>query len=188
MNNSNEGNIIFVDAFKLAMKTIESLHKKVNEQNDIIESLCDDIENIKSEINTMKNSSDKKIKIENNDEEQLNDYIDEMTKKDDEKPKEENKKILQFITNKSEKNKIENNDKNRIRRNINKNDDNDVVVDDKNIKIQKLVSSLLKKKNECDDEINKIQIENEDDNNNGYEEEEEKKDCDVKIRRRGARF
>lgn len=200
MNNSNEGNIIFVDAFKLAMKTIESLHKKVNEQNDVIESLCNDVENIKNEIKDINtNKINNKSTPQTGDDEQWNEYINEETEDEPVINKStKNNKILKFVTNKSDKNIVESkpNDKNRIRRETTVNKDKEIEKskeEEKNIKVQKLISGLMKKKNECEDEINKIKIEMDETNNSDeveeeVEVEEEKKEENVKIRRRGARF
>lgn len=185
MNNSDEGSIIFVNALKLAMKTIESLHKKVNEQNDIIDVLCNDIDEIKKELHNIKNSSLDKIKVKNNNDEQWNEYINDDEKLLENNDKQKNKAI-EFIINKSDKNKIEKNEENTkeiniIRRDLNKNEDNNIKNEDKNIKIQKLVSGLIKTKNECDNGLNKIKLEIDD-------KIEEKKDGEIKIRRRGAVF
>jgi hypothetical protein len=202
MNNSNEGNIIFVDAFKLAMKTIESLHKKVNEQNDVIESLCNDVENIKNEIKNMNTNKikDNKSVPQTGDDEQWNEYINEETEDEPVINKNtKNNKILKFVTNKLDKNIVESkpNDKNRIRRETTVNKGKEIEKnkeEEKNIKVQKLISGLMKKKNECEDEINKIKIEMDETNNSDEAEEEEveveeeKKEENVKIRRRGARF
>ena len=210
MKNLNDEENVLVETLKQTAKIMNSLAQKVNRQEE-------EIENIKNELIELKNSKTfltQPVKSEESNE--WSEYIEDMVEDKDSiviesesveqndnkantKKYGKNSKIMEFIVNKSDKNKLagESNetnktsnekDKNRIRRNVVNNDDVNESKP-KESKVKQMVEHLIKEKKSCDDEIqknkDKIQVEME-----GEEEEEEenKKETVTKIRRRGARF
>jgi hypothetical protein len=197
MKNINDDENVLVETLKQTAKIMNSLIEKVNRQEEEIEAMKIDLCELK------KSRTNRKQTNKTEDVDDWDNYVDEMVDNNCDENKDnnssetdikntnkygKNSKIMEFVVNKSDKNKITvEPDKNRVRRNeVNENDN-------KESKIKKMVSGLMKKKNEFEKEINenenKIQIEIEEENAQVEEEEEEEKKVAVtKTRRRGARF
>lgn len=231
MNEEKEN--ILVDTLKQMSKIMNLLTERVKNLEEKTENLEKEIDVIKREYKSKVVVKQKDISVD-----EWSDFIDDVTDREDKKCDNnnsdndidesedyeeidkiankninetkygKNSKIMEFVINKSDKNKIskeinqeqtqpkESNkssrELNRVRRNIGSsnivNVENDEKIDNtKQLKVKKMVETLIKQKNNCDEKINSVEnkiIEIEEDD----KEETQEQQKEVTKRRRGAKF